>query len=135
MDENAAGAWSPDIKSTLPAKYLSLSSMFRAENVFTSIETAQELEGFTGLPIQQLICFRPERLVVHELLIRVSADIFVSDGSKYEDLGNNFRRVVDDILHGYIEPHRHEIVARFGHVGPQQRGAPVAAIAARRRFC
>lgn len=112
-DSSAIGAWNPEINSTLPSKYLSLSSMFRPENVFTSPETAHELADFTGMPIQQLICFRPERLVVHELLIRVSADIFVSDGTRYEDLGVNFRRVVDNILKHYIEPHRDEIAARF----------------------
>jgi hypothetical protein len=50
---------------------------------------------------------------VHELLIRVSADIFVSDGSRYEDLGLNFRAVVARILEGYIEPHLDEITRRF----------------------
>jgi hypothetical protein len=111
--DHRASAWNPEIRSTLPAKYLPLSSVFRPENVITSIETANELADFTGLPIQQLICFRPERLLVHELLIRVSADIFVSDGSKYEDLGVNFREVVTRILDGYIAPHLDSIVARF----------------------
>jgi hypothetical protein len=114
-----ADAWNPEIRSTLPAKYLPLSTMFRPENVYTSIETANELADFTGLPIQQLICFRPERLVVHELLIRVSADIFVSDGSRYEDLGLNFRAVVARILEGYIEPHIDEITRRFDELRVQ----------------
>ena len=112
-DDIKVDAWNPEIRSTLPAQYLPLSSMFRPENVFTTIETANELGGFTGLPIQQLICLRPERLVVHELLIRVSADIFVSDGSKYEDLGVNFRAVVGRILSHYIEPGMDQIVTRF----------------------
>ena len=97
-------AWHPGIKSTLPSEYLPRSSMFRPENVFSSIETATELSDFTGLTIQQLVFFRPERLVIHELLIRVSADIFVSDGNRYEDLGINFRNVASRILSGYIEP-------------------------------
>ncbi|MCP4765782.1 MAG: ATP-binding protein [Gammaproteobacteria bacterium] len=112
QDDNKGSAWSPEIRSTLPPQYLPLSTMFRPENVFTSMETANELSGFTGLPLQQLICFRPQRLVVHELLIRVSADIFVSDGSKYEDLGVNFRKVVVRILNGYIEPHMAQIIDR-----------------------
>jgi len=118
-DEENTGAWSPDIRSTLPSKFLPLSTMFRPENVTTSIETANELSGFTGLPIQQLICFRPQRLVVHELLIRVSADIFVDDGSKYEDLGVNFRHVVDRILAGYIEPQMPQIVEDFEQLRAQ----------------
>jgi hypothetical protein len=121
-DEREPGPWNPDIKSTLPAKYLPLSTLFRSENVFTSIETATELSDFTGLPIQQLICFRPERLVVHELLIRVSADIFVSDGTKYEDLGVNYRNIVGVILRDYIEPHMAQIVMRFDELSEQVRG-------------
>ena len=117
--KSVAGAWNPEINSTLPSKYLPLSSMFQPQNVFTSPETANELSDFTGLPIQQLICFRPERLVEHELLVRVSGDIFVSDGSKYEDLGVNFRRVVDRILNGYIEPQMATIVARFEELRAQ----------------
>ena len=113
LDDNSSDAWNPNIRSTLPLQYLPLSTMFRPENVLTSIETANELNGFTGLPTQQLICLRPQRLVVHELLIRVSADIFVSDGSRYEDLGVNFRTVVGRILHGYIEPHMAQIIDRF----------------------
>jgi hypothetical protein len=121
-DDREAGPWNPDIKSTLPAKYLPLSTMFQPENVFTSIETATELSDFTGLPIQQLICFRPERLVVHELLIRVSADIFVSDGTKYEDLGVNYRKIVGVILRDYIEPNMAQIVARFDQLSVQVDG-------------
>ncbi|MCH7880093.1 MAG: hypothetical protein IIB69_00705 [Proteobacteria bacterium] len=110
MDE---GPWNPGIQSILPPKYLPLSTLFRPENMFSSIETVAELSDFTGLPIQQLVFFRPERLVVHELLIRVSADIFISDGSKYEDLGVNFRKVVATILSDYIEQALDEIIMRF----------------------
>ena len=119
LDEREAGPWNPDIKSTLPLEYLPLSTMFRSQNVFTSIEAATELSDFTGLSIQQIICFRPERLVVHELLIRVSADIFVSDGSKYEDLGVNYRNIVDAILADYIQPHMAHIVERFNEFSAQ----------------
>ncbi len=118
-DEREPGPWNPDIKSTLPAKYLPLSTLFRSDSVFTSIETATEFSDFTGLPIQQLICFRPERLVVHELLIRVSADIFVSDETKYEDLGVNYRNIAGVILRDYIEPHMAQIVAHFDRLSAQ----------------
>ncbi len=119
LDGSESGPWIPGIKSTLPVEYLPLSTMFRPENVVTSLESATELNGFTGLAIQQLVCFRPERLVVHELLIRVSADIFVSDGSKYEDLGVNYRNIVDSILRKYIEPHMARIVERFNELSAQ----------------
>jgi len=130
IDDNKIDAWNPEIRSTLPAQYLPLSSMFRPENVFTTIETANELSGFTGLAIQQLICFRPERLVVHELLIRVSADIFVSDGSKYEDLGVNFRAVVGRILSHYIEPEIDQIKDRFERLRADSNAMVTAELAA-----
>ena len=95
--------------------------MFQSENVFSSIETATELSDFTGLPIQLLVFFRPERLVVHELLVRVSADIFVSDGTRYEDLGINFRDVVSRILSGYIDPEMTAIVESYTALSQQVR--------------
>jgi hypothetical protein len=116
-----AGAWNPGIKSTLPSAYLPLSTMFQAENVFSSLETATELSDFTGLPIQQLVFFRPERLVIHELLIRVSADIFVSDGTRYEDLGINFRNVVSRILADYVEPEMEAICEEHSGLNQQVR--------------
>lgn len=112
-EQDKADAWNPGIESTLPLRFLPLSTMFRPENVYTSLETATELSDFTGLSIHQVVKFRPERLVVHELLIRVSADIFISDGSKYEDLGINFRNAVSTIHQHYITPKMPEIVAWF----------------------
>lgn len=111
--QDETNAWNPGIESTLPAEYLPLSTMFRPENVFTSLETATELSDFTGLSIHQVVRIRPERLVVHELLIRVSADIFISDGSKYEALGINFRNAAATIHQQYIIPKMPEITAWF----------------------
>ena len=121
IPESVQDAWNPGIKSTLPAEFLPLSTLFRPENVFTSIETATELSDFTGLDIQQLVVFRPERLVVHELLIRVSADLFVSDGSKYEDLGVNFRKLCTDILSDYINPNMAEIIDAYQELESRAR--------------
>ncbi len=112
-DDKALDAWNPGIQSILPAELLSLSTMFRPENVFTSIETATELADFTGLGVHQVVRIRPQRLVVHELLIRVSADIFISDGSKYEDLGVNFREVAATIHRDYVEPIMPDIIERY----------------------
>ena len=112
-EQDETHAWNPGIESTLPAEYLPLSTMFNPENVFTSLDTATELSDFTGLSSHQVVRIRPERLVVHELLIRVSADIFISDGSKYEDLGINFRNAAATIHRQYIMPHMPEIIDWF----------------------
>lgn len=115
------GPWNPGIKSELPAAYLPLSTMFRDENVFTSLNEAQEMSDFCGLPPFALVAFRPERLVVHELLIRVTANLSVPEGQTPDDLGVNFRQITATILNGYIIPHLTEITARFEKVRSDAR--------------
>jgi hypothetical protein len=107
------GPWNPGIKSQLPPALLPLATIFRPENVFTSPDEAHERSAFTGLEPEDLVAFRPERLVVHELLIRVSADMFVPDGPNYEDLGINFRRIAETILSRYLAPRMPEIARAY----------------------
>lgn len=109
----AFGPWNPGISSQLPSQLLGLSTIFRPEYVFTSIEHARECRDFTGLAMSELVIFRPERLVIHELLIRITADFTVHDGSRTEDLGINFRRMTDTIFMGYIAPRMDEIVGEY----------------------
>ena len=103
------GPWNPGIETELPREYLPLSTMFRPENVSTGIAKAQELSDYSGLPVPELVAFRVERLIVHELLIRVTSGISVPDGTKYVDLGTNFREIAATILNRYIAPHRPEL--------------------------
>lgn len=104
------GPWNPGIVSELPREYLPLSTMFRPENTETSVEQARELSDFCGIDPYTLVAFRADRLIVHELLIRVTADLSVPDGPNDEDLGINFRRMTAAILEKYIAPHREELV-------------------------
>ncbi len=90
-----------------------LSTMFLSENVSTSITTAHELSDYCGLPVHELVAFRAERLIVHELLIHVTTRLAVPDGRDYEDLGRNFREITTTILNRYIAPHRAELVQVF----------------------
>ncbi|MEM9470567.1 MAG: hypothetical protein AAGA00_01325 [Pseudomonadota bacterium] len=107
------GPWSPGISSAIPERYLPLATIYRSENVSTSLQQARELADFTGLAPHSLVAFRPERLIVHEVLIRVMADLSVPDGKVYEDLGINFRRMVGIILSKYVAPERAAIIAAF----------------------
>jgi hypothetical protein len=110
LEEGAEyGPWNPGIRSQLPAVFLPLATIFRAENALTGVDEAHERSAFTGLEPEELVTLRPERLVVHELLIRVTADISVPDGPSYEDLGINFRRIAGTILSRYLEPRLAEI--------------------------
>ena len=113
------GPWNPGLDSHLPRGLLPLSTMFRPENVLTSIEKAEELHDFTGLPLYDLVAFRSERLVLHELLIRVTADLSVSSGSRVEDLGINFRQMTNAILEGHLAPRMAEVIAAYDHLRRQ----------------
>ena len=107
------GPWRPGISSRLPSRLLPLATIFRPENVFASVERVKELRDLTGLDFSELVTFRPERLALHELLIRVTADLYVSDGSRYEDLGINFRSMVSTILARYVEPDMERITSIY----------------------
>jgi hypothetical protein len=107
------GPWNPGIKSQLPAAFLPLATIYRPENAFTGVEEAHERSAFTGLDPEEHVAFRPERLVVHELLIRVMADLSVPDGPEYADLGVNFRKITETIDRSHIDPHMADIVRAY----------------------
>ena len=110
------GAWNPGLESQLPRAYLPLSTIFDSDNVSTSIAKAYELADYCGLPVQDLVAFRPERLIVHELLIGVTINLSVPDGTKYATLGENFRAMASTILARYIAPHRDGLIAAYARV-------------------
>ncbi|MFO1160370.1 MAG: hypothetical protein U1E60_16140 [Reyranellaceae bacterium] len=98
------GPWNPGIESELPLAFLPLATVFHTANVFDSIAQLEELHDFCGLPLEALSMFKPERLALHEVLIRVMADLSVPDGEKYEDLGVNFRHMTARIMEDHVAP-------------------------------
>src|SRR5690348_2858376 len=114
-----AGPWNPGISSQVPAELRTLSTLLRPGNVTTTISRALELEKLTGFPLGELVAFRPRRLALHEVLVRVMADFSVPDGSRIEDLGINFREIVRLLLARYIEPHMDSINTAFGELHQQ----------------
>jgi hypothetical protein len=110
------GAWNPGLESRLPREYLPLSTIFRSENVSTGIAKADELSDYCGLPVHELVAFRPDRLIVHELLIHVTTGLAVPDGRDDEDLGKNFRKIAATILDRFIAPHREKLACVFEQV-------------------
>jgi hypothetical protein len=116
MLNGQAGAWNPGIQSQLPSELRPLCTIFRRENVLTSVAAATEMGGLTGFPLGDLVAFRPQRLVLHELLIRITADFVVSDGSRIEDLGINFRKIASLILGQYIAPQIGAVASGFEQV-------------------
>ncbi|MGA8747218.1 MAG: hypothetical protein WB563_00315, partial [Pseudolabrys sp.] len=104
------------MESELPREYLSLSTVFRNENVSSSVVKAHELSEYCGLPAHELVAFRPDRLIVHEVLIHVTTGISVPDGHDYEDLGRNFREIAATILNRYVAARREELLHAFDQV-------------------
>lgn len=124
------GPWNPGIESQLPRQLLPLSTIFTPENVFTSVEQAEELHDLTGLELDELVAFRPQRLVLHELLIRVTADLSVPDGPRIEDLGINFRQMTGTILARYVAPRMSAITAAYDVIRQQLSAVIGAELAA-----
>jgi hypothetical protein len=114
--ENASDAWNPGLKTQAPKEWRSLATIFRPENVSRGLAAAEELRSLTGLSMSELVVFRPQRLALHELLIRVSADFVVPDGSRIGDLGINFRKIAGRVLTGYVDPKMDAIAREFDEV-------------------
>jgi hypothetical protein len=128
-DRQIYGAWCPGIQSQVPRELWHLSTIFRPENVFTSIAAACEMQGLTGFSQSELVAFRPQRLALHELLIRVTADFVVPDGSRIGDLGINFREMASRLFDHYLIPEMDGITAAFDRARRELRDAVDAALA------
>ena len=87
-------AWNPGVGPGIPGEFRALETIFRPECAFTSASEIDELVAMTGLPHEELTVFRPRRLVLHEIIIRVTADIAVAEGDE-EAVGEAGRFVFD----------------------------------------
>ncbi|MGB7534881.1 MAG: zeta toxin family protein [Azonexus sp.] len=97
-------AWHPGVGTGIPSQFRSLETIFRPECVFSETGEIREFANLTGLPEEELTVFRPERLVLHEIIIRVTADIAVAEGAEEEDFGWNFRGIAEHIRNAYVAP-------------------------------
>ena len=98
------GPWNPGITSQLTPELWRMCTIFRPENVFTTYDQAVEFRDLTGLPLPHLVVWRPERMVLHEVLIRVISDYEVPDpeGANVPSLGINLRRMTGAILQHHL---------------------------------
>jgi hypothetical protein len=122
------GPWNPGIRSQMPRELRHLSTMFRPENVFNSIAAVTEMQALTGFASHELVAFRPQRLALHELLIRVTADFAVPDGSRIGDLGINFRQIASRLHGRYLAPEMEAIAAAYDRTRRELRAAIDAAL-------
>jgi hypothetical protein len=111
--QSPSSAWNPGIESEIPPAYRELETIYDPANVFTSLDEINELAAETGLNPEELISFRPHRLVLHELIVRITADIVVLEGETEEDLGINFRTIARKIFSKYVIPRLMQIEHGF----------------------
>src|SRR5580700_54695 len=128
-DRPVHGPWNPGIQSQIPRELLHLSTIFRPENVFTSIAAVIDMQGLTGFSPAELVAFRPQRLALHELLIRVTADFAVPDGSRIGDLGINFREMASRLFERHLLPEMDAISAAYDRARFELRDAVDTALA------
>ena len=112
-----ASAWNPGVAPGIPAEFRALETLFRPECASAGVGEIDELAELTGLPHEELAVFRPQRLVLHEIIIRVTADIAVAEGDEEEDFGRNFRRIAGKIADDYVAPHTDEIERAWAELG------------------
>ena len=106
-------AWNPGLSANLPRELSSLETIFQTPNVYTSYDEVQEIAKLTGLKPEHLVGFTSWRLVMHELIVRVGANIHIPEAEHEEDFGINFRRITNDILYQHIAPLYASIEADF----------------------
>ncbi len=105
----AHGAWEPGVSSRIPREFEHLETIHRAEHVFPGPDLVEDYARLTGLPHEELVMFRPARLALHEVIVRVTADISVAEGASEEAFGQDFRRIAGRILEAYVSPRMHEL--------------------------
>jgi hypothetical protein len=116
-------AWHPGIESEIPAGYKNQETIYLIENTGTALDELLELAQITGLSHEELTHFHPERLVLHEVIIRVTAEIAIIESDIEEDLGITFRQIADKILNHYIQPHMVDIADSYQAIQQQVRSA------------
>ena len=129
-DEPVTGdAWNPGLESDIPRRLKPLVTLFRPGNGTVSFAEAEELADLTGLDPVELACFTPERLIVHELLVRVTADLSVPDGPNYEDLGISLRGMAGVLFERHVAPELEAIREAFERERERARGCIEAELA------
>lgn len=103
-DSTQHHAWNPGITSTIPPRLLPQITLYRPENALSDYQSVADAARASGLPLPRLALLTIDRLIIHELLVRVTADLSVPDGPNYADLGISLRGMVDTIYQNHLRP-------------------------------
>ncbi len=113
MPDAKLNAWNPGLASEIPHRLLEQITLYRPDNSDVNYRDAKEAANYCGMKPRDMAALRVSRLVVHELLIRVTANLFVPDGPNYAELGLNLRGMADTILRNGITPQMASLDAKF----------------------
>lgn len=114
-------AWNPGISSSIPPHLKPRITLFDPENGAINYHDAREAARLSGLPETNLAILNVERLIIHELLLRVTSDLYVPDGPNYADLGISLRSMVDHIYQRHMIPKLDVFRMQFDQVKSQIR--------------
>ena len=109
-------AWNPGLSSEIPADLLQQVTLYNSDNSDTNYQEAKEAANFCGRKPQDMVAFKLGRLVMHEVLIRVTADLYVPDGPNYEELGLNLRGMAERILANHVRPQMPELEREYSRI-------------------
>lgn len=107
-------AWNPGLSSDIPGALWPTVTLFRQENATVSYAEACELSDLTGIKVLELISLRAQRLIVHVLLVKVTADLTVADGPEYAELGINLRSMVERLYTNHVATHLPAVESALG---------------------
>jgi len=105
--------WSPGLTSSIPLRLMPMVTLYDPAHSLMPWDMAKNLSDMTGLKPQELATFRPERLAMHHVLIRVTTETHVPDGPDYAALGISLRQMAADILAHEVADARVEIEKVF----------------------
>ena len=111
--QSAHHAWNPGITSVIPGRLRPAITLYRPENAHLGYREVRESSDFCGLRPFELASLKTERLLIHELLVRVTADLSVPDGPDYEYLGLSLRAMVRCLHQDHFQHHLPEIEQKF----------------------
>ena len=106
-------AWNPGLSSDIPASLVPRVTLYDAKNTDTRYQDAKDAANFCGLKPHEVVLFKASRLAMHEVLIRVAADLHVPDGPNYADLGLSLRRMANQILIHHVTPRMAELEQEY----------------------
>ncbi len=70
MQNAQYSAWNPGIETQIPHELREFETIYHPQNVSSGIDEVNQLALETGLSPEELVVFKPDRLALHEVIVR-----------------------------------------------------------------